>query len=170
MFFGPNGDFQRGRAAMTATYSGNLAYLSRGLKFPWGVAPLPSPRGTGPGLDVTVQSLGIAGVGRSAAAAWDYVLFAAGSSGAGVVARSGNLPAYRTPVIEREWGVAVGQPAGAGGLLRLPWRLAPRFHPPAPTGPGHVFLGAPLQRAVTAVLTGAESVSAAVAAYRAAGR
>lgn len=96
---GVNHLLERRAGLVHATLSTHLT-LGQGEGNPWAVLPQPLLRGAAPRGLTSYRSLGIAATSAQPAAAWEFLRFAAGPTGAEILAKGGGVPAYRSPVVE----------------------------------------------------------------------
>jgi len=99
--------------------------------FNWGVAKFPHPEGVTAGTTAgTLTSLAINANSENKDAAWDFIKFYSGVEGAKALAKTGNLPALRTPEVLDIFASLEGVPAEATEALQtVTVRLELPMHP-----------------------------------------
>lgn len=99
--------------------------------FNWGVAKFPHPAGVPAGTTAgTLTSLAINANSDNKDAAWDFIKFYSGVEGAKALAKTGNLPALRTPEVLDIFASLEGVPAEATEALQtVTVRLELPMHP-----------------------------------------
>jgi multiple sugar transport system substrate-binding protein len=152
----PNEAFNRGEAAFAVEPSALI--LPAGRPFAWDLAPMPYHR---PEKRLTSGSFSYLGIGRKCPdpeVCWDFLAFAISPEGAKLIAKSGFLPAYRTPDWDR-W-LTEHYPQAPAALLTL---YETKFIPFRSVDGNKA---AALDRAINRVLSGTTSVEAAVADWK----
>lgn len=121
--------FEDGKAAMTLDDTLSLRFpLPMQLEdMNWDVAPAPTSNGSASTINGYAESFGIAANTKQADAAWHFLRFLTGPEGAPLIARTGVIPAYRTPESKTAWFERQpAPPAGSGFFFEAHWKLAPR--------------------------------------------
>lgn len=115
-----NVEFEAGRAAMSIEDLSSLRFAKQNFangKVDWGVAPVPTVDGKGTIINLNANTYGIAATTKQPEAAWQFLRFLTGPEGSAILAQYGQVPAYRTPDVQKAWFEQQPSPAPESAFL-----------------------------------------------------
>lgn len=155
-----NNDFQEGKAAMSLQSVSSLQWLGSSLKFELGVAPMPTVPGGKVSSQVYPQGYGILATSKQPDAAFQFLSFLTGEEGAKALAKSGTMPVYRSPAVQKAWFERnPAPPAETEFLFKTDWFIFPRTETPS------LSVAQQMSRALNQTLSGEKPWEEAVAEF-----